>query len=210
MEILILKIAKQRQKYQPGPLLHKLLESQAALHLFGVESPPCLTPRSSGLKLLYHQQKEIRDIIPPPRSSGTGSQRTHCKEINSSAWYIQMLIGKTTTTRLWEETELHNSPSQMPTEELGTSELGASQLCSDSWVRAVQSEHEPDASSGLHLPSPSILKSIQLAELPLGRTHHILSCICIQLEEQHPYISCFPSSTRVEKTSQLLQNTQLH
>lgn len=50
-----LKLAKQSQKYQPGPLLHKLLENRAALHLFGVESLPCLTPRSSGLKLLYYQ-----------------------------------------------------------------------------------------------------------------------------------------------------------
>lgn len=72
-----LKIPKQSQKYQPGPLLHKLLESQAALHLFGVECLPCLTPQSSVFKLLYYQQKEICDIIPPPCSSETGSQRTH-------------------------------------------------------------------------------------------------------------------------------------
>lgn len=117
-----------------------------------------------------------------------------------------MLVGKTTTTRLWEETELRNSSSQMLAEELGTSELGTSQLCSDSWVCAVRSEWEPIASSGLHLPSLPILKSIQLAELSPERTTS--SPVFAFSRKSSVFTSPVShSSTPVQKTAQLLQNT---
>lgn len=177
------------------------MQSQAGLSCVtlvrGGKLLPCPSPRSSALEnLLYYQQEHVRLIPPPPcvSEAGTGQEAERLMLQRDEVNYLvhsDAHQGKHTIPRVCKETEPQKHQSDTVQKRKIKHPSSTQIVGSCSAVEQKLSKLQPLGSSGLHLPSPSTLKSTQLAELSLwgGHTPHPPASAFSEREEQQLYSS---------------------